>query len=283
MKYIGEQMNVYGSKRFRQLFELKDYEGIVEFARRQIQLGAEGLDICLDANGLDIKGEVRELVGRLLRSVSTTYFIDTMSFQLAKELLRLVSNSGVPRILNSVNLRRGEAEVARFGKLAKRFGAPLVVGLMDERGHELSSSQKVDIAWRTLQILTESCELKQSDVIYDLLVLPISRVSSSPELYLLGMIDTLSKLKSMWPRMLSLVAISNISFSLPPAIRPNVNHAFLRFATHYGVDYAIVNMEQGCGQPWSLANSIEKARETCDEATTRLLINFFSYVHEFTR
>src|SRR5438270_12640598 len=75
-------------------------------------------------------------------------------------------------IINSVNLEDGEKRFARVAPLARRYGAALVVGCIDERGQAISAKDKVEVALRSRQLLTEKYGIPEEDLYFDPLVFP---------------------------------------------------------------------------------------------------------------
>ena len=58
-------------------------------------------------------------------------------------------------IINSINLEDGEERFEQVVPLARRYGAALVVGCIDETGHGGHRERKLEVARRSFQILTE--------------------------------------------------------------------------------------------------------------------------------
>src|SRR5438132_1128173 len=75
-------------------------------------------------------------------------------------------------ILNSVNLEDGEKRFQSVTPLAREFGAALVVGCIDEKGQAITTADKLKVADRSFQLLTEKYGIKPEDIIWDPLVFP---------------------------------------------------------------------------------------------------------------
>ena len=58
-------------------------------------------------------------------------------------------------VLNSINLEDGRSRFERVAPMARRYGAALVVGTIDEQGMAVSVERKLEIARRSYEILTE--------------------------------------------------------------------------------------------------------------------------------
>src|SRR4029078_5082971 len=72
----------------------------------------------------------------------------------------------------SINLEDGRSRFEKVVPLARRFGAALVVGLIDEKGMAVDVERKVEVARRSFQILVEEMGVAPEDVWWDALVFP---------------------------------------------------------------------------------------------------------------
>jgi 5-methyltetrahydrofolate--homocysteine methyltransferase len=126
---IGERLNAQGSRKVKRLLLADDYDALVDVAREQIESGAHVLDVCVDFVGRDGVKDIREVVSRFVQQVNAPLMLDSTSPEVMEAGLKLV---GGRCILNSMNLEDGEARVARICTLARRFGAAVVCGTIDE-------------------------------------------------------------------------------------------------------------------------------------------------------
>src|SRR5438477_10950307 len=80
-------------------------------------------------------------------------------------------------ILNSMNLEDGEERVAHICALAKKYGAAVVAGTIDEDKQQAmarTAERKISIATRIRDLAVNQYGLRDEDILFDPLVLPIS-------------------------------------------------------------------------------------------------------------
>jgi 5-methyltetrahydrofolate--homocysteine methyltransferase len=238
---VGERTNVIGSRKFRRLIAAGEYEAAAEIARSQVRAGAHVVDICLADPDRDEAADMACFLPHVTRRVKAPLMIDTTDARVAELALRQIQGKAV---INSTNLEDGEPRLLRFGELAKKYGAALVVGCIDERGMALTVERKLEVAKRALSLLVERCGLHPQDVIFDALTFPVG----TGDAHYLGAaghtIEGIRQLKARFPECPTILGISNVSFGLPPAGREVLNAVFLYHCTKAGLDYAIVNTEK---------------------------------------
>lgn len=147
-------------------------------------------------------------------------------------------------IINSINLEDGEERFAAVVPLIHRYGAAVVVGVIDEGGMAVDRERKLAVARRAYALLTEKYGVAPEDILFDPLVFP---VGTGDETYIGSARETVEAIrliKEAFPRSATILGISNVSFGLPPAGREVLNAVFLYHATKAGLDYAIVNTEK---------------------------------------
>src|SRR5947208_6724950 len=150
-------------------------------------------------------------------------------------------------IINSINLEDGEEKFERVCPLARKYGAAIVVGCIDEdrvQAQAFTRERKLSIAQRSHRLLTEKYHIPPQDIVFDPLVFPCA---TGDENYIGGAVETIEGIrliKQNIPYVKTVLGISNISFGLPPAAREVVNSVFLYYCTKAGLDLAIVNAEK---------------------------------------
>jgi 5-methyltetrahydrofolate--homocysteine methyltransferase len=147
-------------------------------------------------------------------------------------------------ILNSVNLEDGLERFERVVPLARRYGAALVVGLIDEQGMAVTAERKLAVAHRSFEILVGDFGLRPEDIWFDPLVFPCG---TGDETYIgsaKATIEAVRRIKLELPLCKTILGISNVSFGLPGAGREVLNSVFLYHNTKAGLDAAIVNTEK---------------------------------------
>jgi 5-methyltetrahydrofolate--homocysteine methyltransferase len=147
-------------------------------------------------------------------------------------------------ILNSINLEDGRSRFDKVVPLARRFGAALVVGTIDEKGMAVTVERKVEVARRSFQILTEEMGVAPEDIWWDALVFPCGTGDATYLGSAAQTIEGVRALKELFPETQTILGVSNVSFGLPEAGREVLNSVFLYHCTKAGLDAAIVNAEK---------------------------------------
>ena len=240
---IGERTNVLGSRRFKRLISGDRFEEAAEVGRRQVRNGAHILDVCLQDPDRDEMSDVIKFLDQLNRRVKAPIMIDSTDADVIEESLKRLQGKS---IINSINLEDGEERYQRVVPLARRYGAALVVGCIDDdpnQAQAITRERKVEIAQRSHQLLTEKYGVAEQDIIFDPLVFPagtgdVNYVGSAAET-----IEGVRLIKAALPNTKTVLGISNVSFGLPVAGREVFNSVFLYHCVQAGLDMAIVNSE----------------------------------------
>ncbi|MFB5192124.1 methionine synthase [Alicyclobacillus fastidiosus] len=269
---VGERTNVIGSRKFRRLIASGDFDAAAEVARTQVRAGAQVVDVCLADPDRDELSDMGQLLPLAVRKVKVPIMIDSTDPAVVEASLKQIQGKS---IINSTNLEDGEPRLATYAKLARTYGAALVVGTIDESGMAVSRDRKVEIAVRIVNLLTEKYGLRKSDILIDPLTFP---VGTGDEKYIgsaMETVEAIRMLRERLPECPTILGISNVSFGLPPAGREVLNAVFLYHCTKAGLSYAIVNSER----LERYASIPEEERALCDRllfATTDQLVAEFT-------
>ena len=169
---VGERTNVLGSRRFRRLIAEGAYEEGAELGRRQVRNGAHLLDVCLQDPDRDETADMIAFLDILTKKVKAPIMIDSTDVDVIEVALKRLQGKS---IINSINLEDGEARFQAVVPLARRYGAALVVGCIDddkEQAQAVTRQRKLEVAKRSFQILTEKYGVPPEDIIFDPLVFP---------------------------------------------------------------------------------------------------------------
>ena len=235
---IGERVNASGSKKMRDLLNVEDWDGLVSLAREQEKEGAHVLDVNVDFVGRDGEKDMHELASRLVTNIKIPLMFDSTEWQKMEAGLQ---HAGGKSLLNSTNYEDGEPRFLKVLDLAKRYGASVVIGTIDEQGMARIAEGKFQIAKRAYEQATGSEGMLPSDIFFDPLALPISTGIEEDRRNALETIESLRRIKKELPGCLTLLGVSNVSFGLNPAARVVLNSVFLHDAVEAGLDAAIVN------------------------------------------
>ncbi len=241
---MGERTNVIGSRLFKNLVAAEQWEEATEIARRQVKSGAHIVDVCLQSTDREEMKDIQPFYDKLIRKIKVPIMIDTTDANAIELALTYCQGKG---IINSINLEDGEEKFERVCPLARSYGAAVVVGCIDEdpaQAQAFTRERKLEIAVRSLKLLTEKYGIHAENIIFDPLVFPCA---TGDENYIGGAVETIEGIrliKQQIPHVRTVLGISNVSFGLPPGAREVVNSVFLYYCTKAGLDLAIVNAEK---------------------------------------
>src|ERR1035437_6433751 len=241
---VGERTNVIGSRLFKNLVAQEKWEEATEIARWQVKNGAHIIDVCLQSADRAEMDDIAPFYDKLIRKLKAPIMIDTTDPNAVQLALTWCQGKS---IINSVNLEDGEEKFERMCPIAKRYGAALVVGSIDEdklQAQAFTRERKLAVAARSYGLLTEKYGIPAEDIVIDPLVFPCATGDVN---YIGGAVETIEGIrlvKENIPYVKTVLGISNISFGLPAAAREVVNSVFLYHCTKAGLDLAIVNAEK---------------------------------------
>ncbi len=242
---VGERMNASGSRKFKQLLEADDWDGIISLAREQVRHdGAHVLDLNVDYAGRDNARDMAEIVKRVVRQVDAPLMLDSTQIKTIEAGLR---HAGGKCIINSANFEDGEHKFDEVFRLAKTFGAAVVVGSIDEdkeASMARTADRKLAIARRAYDRATKVHGIDPADLMFDPLVLPVSTGMESDRRSALETIEGVRQISKAMPECQTTVGLSNVSFGLKPAARIVLNSVFLHELREAGLTSAIVHMSK---------------------------------------
>lgn len=238
---VGEQTNANGSKKFKQLLEREDYDAIVGVAREAVKEGAHLVDLCVAYVGRDEKKDMVEAISRFNQHVTVPVMIDSTEFAVIEEALKHIA--GKP-VINSINLEDGGERLRKICPMAKKYGAALVALTIDEKGMAKTREEKLRVAKRIYQIVTQQYGIRPEDLFFDLLTFTVGSGSEEFRNVAPETIGAIRRLKKELPDVHTILGISNISFGLAPHARQVLNSVFLHECVEAGLDAAIVHAKK---------------------------------------
>ena len=225
---IGERINPTGKRALKEAYAKGDTAYVLREAVKQVDAGAEILDVNCGVPGLDETALLDATVEHVQGVVTRPLQIDTADPAALERALRHVN--GKP-LVNSVNGKR-ESMDAVF-PLVKKYGGAIVALCLDESGIPSTSEGRLAIARR---ILDEGAKygFAKSDFVFDALTLA---VSSDPN----AAVVTLETVRRLTDELgvNTVLGVSNVSFGLPN--RPALNNAMYALAKRAGLSAAIAN------------------------------------------
>ncbi|MBX9669396.1 MAG: dihydropteroate synthase, partial [Candidatus Obscuribacterales bacterium] len=237
---VGERTNTNGSRKFKQLLQKEDWDGMVAMAREQEREGAHVLDVCTAYVGRNEIKDMTTLIMRLNTELQAPIVIDTTEFPVLGAALECIA--GKP-IVNSINLEDGVDSMMRKVELITRFGAATVALTIDEEGMAKLADKKLEVATR-IHDLCVGAGLPAHDIIFDALTFTLSTGNEDDRQLGLETLKAIKMIKEELPGVRTILGVSNISFGFDPLIRQTLNSVFLHYAVEYGLDMAIVNAQK---------------------------------------
>ena len=238
---IGERCNANGSKKWRELQEVHDWDGCVAMGREQIGEGSHALDVCMAFVGRNENQEMTEVIRRFTASVNSPLVIDSTETPVIEAALKL--HGGKP-IINSINFEDGEHHATERLILAKRFGAAVIALTIDEVGMAKTPEDKLRIARRLVDFACNKHGLAQSDLLIDPLTFTIATGNEDDRKLAQWTLEGIALIRAEFPDIQIILGLSNVSFGLNPAARAVLNSVFLDHAKEAGMTGAIIHVSK---------------------------------------
>lgn len=240
---IGERCNVAGSKRFLRLINEKKYEESLSVARKQVEDGAQVIDINMDDAMLDSKKEMVTFLNYLVSEPEISrvpIMLDSSKWEVIEAGLKCLQGKC---IVNSISLKDGEEDFLEKARKIKQYGAAVVVMGFDEKGQADNFERRVEITSRAYRLLTEVVKFPPQDIIFDPNVLAIATGIEEHNNYAVDFIKATKWIKENLPYAKISGGVSNLSFSFRgnDPVREAIHSVFLYYAIQAGMDMGIVN------------------------------------------
>ncbi|WP_088240475.1 methionine synthase [Calothrix rhizosoleniae] len=252
---IGERLNASGSKKCRTMLNDEDWDGLVSMGRAQVKEGAHILDVNVDYVGRDGVRDMRELASRLVNNVTLPLMLDSTEWEKMEAGLKV---AGGKCLLNSTNYEDGEPRFLQVLELAKKYGAGVVIGTIDEDGMARTAEKKFAIAQRAYRQALEY-GIPAQEIFFDTLALPISTGIEEDRENAKATVEAIRRIRQELPGCHVALGVSNVSFGLNPAARIVLNSMFLHECMEAGMDAAIVS----ASKILPLSKIEEKHQEVC--------------------
>ena len=244
---VGERTNVAGSPLFLRLIkEEQNLDAALEVARQQVENGAQIIDVCMDEGMLDSEKLMEDFL-KLIASepdiCRVPIMIDSSKWSVIEAGLRCVQGKCV---VNSISLKEGEDKFIERARLARRYGAAVVVMAFDETGQADSTDRKFDLCKRSYDILVNEIGFPPEDIIFDPNILTVATGMEEHNNYAVSFFEATRLIKEHLPYALVSGGLSNVSFSFRGnnPVREAMHTAFLYHGIQAGMDMAIVNAGQ---------------------------------------
>jgi 5-methyltetrahydrofolate--homocysteine methyltransferase len=225
---IGECINPTGHKKLRNALTGGESSFVEELAVKQVEHGADILDVNAGVPELDEIALLKEVVGIVAKCVDVPLCVDSANPDALAAGLAVTPGKA---LVNSVN---GEEALLKSVLPIVKEHAAAVIGLtMDDDGIPNDENQRLVIAGKILERAAR-IGIPEQDVIIDPLVMAVGADTNA------GLV-TLKSIELIRKEFGSNICLgaSNVSFGLPE--RHTINQAFLALAIQAGATCAITN------------------------------------------
>lgn len=277
LRLIGQRCNMNGCKDFSSHVEAYKFakpgsrwEAAVETAAKQLEESADMLEVNLDSEVLDTKWAMRRFLQLLSldpRTANAPLVISSSKWDVIEEGLRVAPGKC---LVNAASLVQGEAAFLNVARACLRYGAAIVVILLEPRLHEIQKDgtqqeplrlhDLLSVAQRTYKLLRGKLDFPAADIVFDcgLGALQKEALWAGPRITL----DCIEEVRSSCP---GVSIVSNMNDWTAPlhhvnGIREALSSTFLFHAVPKGLNLVLAN-------PGALP------RYTDLEATTKTICN----------
>lgn len=246
---VGERCNVAGSRKFLRLINEKNYDEALDIARRQIEDGAQVIDINMDDGLLDARHEMQTFINLLMSDPSISrvpLMIDSSRFDVIEAGLKCAQGKC---IVNSISLKQGQEAFVRHARKVHSLGAAVIFMLFDEEGQATDYERRIRIAERGYRLLVDEVGFLPTDIIIDPNVLTVATGMAEHNAYAADFIRATRWITDHLPGVRISGGLSNLSFAFRGNnyLRESMHSVFLHHAIANGMGMAIMNPASAVG------------------------------------
>ncbi len=274
---IGERTNITGSLRFKRLILEEDYDTALDIARKQVEGGAQIIDVNMDEGMLDGQKAMVRFLNLMAAEPDISrvpVMIDSSKWEIIEAGLKVIQGKG---IVNSISLKAGEEEFKNYARRILRYGAAVVVMAFDEEGQADSYERRIEICERSYRILVDEIGFPPQDIIFDPNIFPVATGMDEHRRNAIDFFEATKWIRENLPGAHISGGVSNVSFSFRGnnPVREAMHSAFLYHGIQHGMDMGIVNpemIEVYEDIPKDLLKAVEDVLlDRSDDATEKLL------------
>ncbi|MCE1180708.1 MAG: methionine synthase, partial [Rhodocyclales bacterium] len=239
---VGERTNVTGSRAFARMILEGRFDDALAVARQQVENGAQVIDINMDEAMLDSIAAMDKFLKLIASEPDISrvpIMIDSSKWEVIEAGLKCIQGKG---IVNSISMKEGEAKFLEHAKLARRYGAAVIVMAFDEKGQADTYARKTEICGRAYELLT-GMGFPAEDIIFDPNIFAIATGIPEHDNYAVDFIESVRWIKQNLPHAHISGGVSNVSFSFRgnDPVREAIHTVFLYHAIKNGMTMGIVN------------------------------------------
>ncbi|MDR3160994.1 MAG: methionine synthase, partial [Spirochaetaceae bacterium] len=239
---VGERAHAPGSRRFLKMIQEERYRDALGVVRKMIGQGARVINLCMDDAFLDAPALMKKFLNLALSDpdiARVPFMIDSSRWEALEAGLKCLQGKG---IINSLSLKEGEEEFLKKARLARSYGAAVVVMLFDEQGQAASFQRRIEIAARAYGLLTAE-GFPPEDIVFDPNVFAIATGLPEHDRLALDFIDACRWIRAHCGGAQISAGVSNLSYSFRgnDRVREAMHAVFIKHAHEAGLTLAIVN------------------------------------------
>lgn len=228
-RIIGERINPSGRAKLRQALLNRDWDYVASEARRQVEAGADIVDVNVGGKGIDEAALLPEAIRVVAGAVNVPLSIDTRVPAALEAALAIC-----PRrpLVNSIG---GEQKILTENlPIVAAHGVPVIALCMGQEGIPNNADDRLRIAHQVMESAVRA-GVKAQDVWFDPLVMTVGADDQAACVVL----ETVRRLRAEFPENNITGGASNISFGMPD--RPSLNASFLTAASVLGMNAPITD------------------------------------------
>jgi 5-methyltetrahydrofolate corrinoid/iron sulfur protein methyltransferase len=233
MYKLGENIHIV-SPRVKQALAERDGGFFVDLARKQVDAGADALDLNVGPRKKDGPEVVEWLVDIMEEAVpGMTLSFDTTNLAAIEVGLKRVGSNAI------VNSTSAEPErLEKVPPVAAKYGAKMIALCMEKSGIPVSADARISIAMEKLIPRAQEVGIPMDNLFIDPLILTVSGCQE----YVPEAIETVRMLKMvMDPPPMTVVGLSNVANQVPYEMRPLLNRVFMVMLMAVNLDAAILD------------------------------------------
>lgn len=228
MIIIGEKING-AIPSTAEAIKNRDRDFIAGLVRRQVEAGADFLDVCAGTAPEEELEALTWLINIVQEETDCPMCIDSPDPGILKAVIPLCKKPG---IINSVSGEGNKCDI--IFPLMEGTGWSVIALTCDDGGIPMETEKKVAIAVSIVE-KAAGFGISPGRIYIDPLVMALATVNDS----MLRFMDSVRQIKALYPEIKTTSGLSNISFGMP--YRKVVNQNFLTLALSAGMDSGIVD------------------------------------------
>jgi len=230
IRTIGERINPSGRRRLQQAIASRDWAYVMAEAQRQVEAGADIIDVNAGGTGIDEVTILPEVIQAVTDAVPASLCIDTRVPAALEAALAVCP--GRP-LVNSISAEKAVLE--NLLPIVAERGLPVIALCIGPGGIPGSAEERVKVAHQILEAALQA-GVKAEDVVFDPIVMSVGADDQAARVTL----ETIQRLRREFPEHSITGGASNVSFGMPA--RTMLNASFIAVAAVLGMNLPITDI-----------------------------------------